>query len=233
MEADQIFFGRNVLIEAARRGVSILEGFYENTRGRELLAHYTTAKLTKGIPAAVRKESHQGVAFRLRHSFYDRRPLEQALSRRNKVLVCNHVQDVQNLGAIMRSAAAFGFDLIVHESRRSASLTPAALKASMGMAFHIGLREVTNCAQFCRDLVKNQFWLVGLEAGGARSLYDWRPSLPMALVVGSEEKGLDRPVKAQLHESLSIPVKDEVDSLNVAQASAVALSWIFSREGIR
>ena len=100
--------------------------------------------------------------------------------------MCNHLHDIHNLGAISRSAAAFGFNLVVHESRRSFSLNAAAVKVSMGMAFRLKFLEVGNLRPLMDSLNKADFELVGLGASGSLNLYDWQPSGRIGLVLGSE-----------------------------------------------
>ena len=134
MGRDQIFYGKNVLIEALNTRTPISKVFVGGAGDRkfveeELRRSGVRVEIISDIPRAIRDESHQGVAFQTNHNFYEEHlPLDLP----KRILLCNHLEDIQNLGAISRAAAAFDFPLVVHEERRSFKLNAVAVKISMG-----------------------------------------------------------------------------------------------------
>lgn len=234
MGRNTIYYGRNPLIEALKAGVSIKKVFTKSQSDQrfveEIFDHFGRHfPIEKRLPSLVSNEPHQGVAFESDHDFYIGQRQSLDLKAFPRILLCNHLHDIHNLGAISRSAAAFGFDLVVHESRRSFSLNAAAVKVSMGLAFRIKFLEVSNLRPLMDTLKKGGFELGGLGASGSLKIYDWQPSGPIALVLGSEADGISKPILKALDFELSIPMLDEIDSLNVTHAAAIAMGWIYSR----
>ncbi len=184
------------------------------------------------IPSAFRSQSHQGVAFTCDHDFY-LSPKTVSFAKMNRIILCNHLEDVQNLGALVRSAAAFGVDLLVHEDRRSAELTAAAVKASAGQAFRLKFLRVSSLGSCLADLKREGFETAALSAGSSQSIYSWNPAPKWAIVVGSEGAGIQASVLKSVDQILEIPMSHGVESLNVAQAGSILLSWAFSGQDSR
>jgi len=141
---------------------------------------------------------------------------------RSLVLVLDHVEDPQNLGAILRSADVFAADLIVAPRKRSAPLTEAAVKASAGAAAYAPLALVPNLAEALRRLKKAGYWLYTADTGGA-SLPSADLSSRAVIVLGNEGAGVSRLLKDECDFALSIPMAGHVDSLNVSAAAAVLM----------
>lgn len=230
MGGNQFLFGRNILAEAVLAGAEIQEVYGLNESARRFVQDLDRRlPLRSGFPPGQDKGNHQGVAFRTTHQFYvdyfpDPNP--------DFVVLCNHIEDVGNFGAIIRSAAAFGVGLIVHENKRSARLTPAAIRASSGMAFRLKFLEVANIERVIQQMKKDHYWIMGLAMEGSEDLYQWEPQLPLGLVLGSEESGITRPVMKAMDSAVRVPMASGVESLNVAQASSVAMSWIYSKASL-
>lgn len=235
MAKSQVLFGRNILEEAISVNAPISEIFFENEASRKFVESILSKSslrisLKQGLPNDIRHQSHQGVAFFTAHDFYlSSLPDLKSLPF---ILMCNHLEDVQNLGAITRSAAAFGVNLMVHEDRRSVKLSPAAVKASAGFAFRMKFFQVSNLSYFAKHLTDAGFFVVGLEATGeSQDLFEWKPQRPLALVVGAEGEGLSKPLKSACDFLVKIPMTQGVDSLNVSQATSIALAWIHRGQG--
>ena len=141
------------------------------------------------------------------------------------VLALAQVQDPGNLGAIMRSAAALDVDAVIIPKHRSAQMTPAVVRASAGMAFEVPLVRVTNLSKALQRLKDERYWVVGTVADDedAQPLWsmDWK--LNAAIVVGGEHKGMRPGVEKKCDFRVTIPLKEDVESLNVSVAAAVAL----------
>lgn len=235
MAETYLLFGRNILEEALSVRAKITDIFFENDGSEKFVrsaleaARVRNLPIKKGLPRELKESSHQGVAFRVEHSFYLKN-IEIDETKFPRVLLCNHLEDVQNLGAIIRSAAAFGVNLIVHESRRSVALNSVAIKISAGQAFRMRFFEVSNLGPLCKDLAEAGYQTVGLEAGAdSTDLYSWKPRLPLAMVIGSEAEGLSKSLQSFLELKVKIPMNKGVESLNASNAASVALSWAFSQ----
>lgn len=235
MGGSEIFFGRNILIEALRAHVEVTEVFTENPKAADwaysvLKEFGVRVPVSQGLPKSKAQSSHQGVAFRVHHDFYTNE-IDFGSEEFSKIVLCNHLEDVQNLGAICRSAAAFGFNAIIHEKRRSFHLSEAAVKASAGLAFSLKFMEVSNLTPLAKKLQDRfDFDILALDMEGAVDLYEYQPSdRPMALIVGSEGEGVSRPLQKLLNGCVQIPMAQGVESLNAAQAASIAMSWLSYR----
>jgi 23S rRNA (guanosine2251-2'-O)-methyltransferase len=141
---------------------------------------------------------------------------------RSLVIVLDHIEDPQNLGAILRSADVFAADLVLAPRRRSAPLTDAVAKASAGALAYAPLAMVSNLAEALRKLKKAGYWLYAADMGGA-SLCDADVSARAAIVLGNEGAGVSRLLREECDIALSIPMSGHVDSLNVSAAAAVLM----------
>ena len=138
------------------------------------------------------------------------------------LLVLDGIEDPQNLGAILRAAEAAAVDGVIRQTRRAAPLGRVA-KTSAGALTYVRLASVVNIARAVTDLKAAGIWTVGLEADGD-DLYDSLDlTLPTALVLGNEGRGLRRLVRERCDRVVSIPLLGRVNSLNVAVAAGVAL----------
>jgi 23S rRNA (guanosine2251-2'-O)-methyltransferase len=138
------------------------------------------------------------------------------------VLILDHIEDPQNLGAILRSADVFAADLIIAPRRRAAPLTDAAVAASAGAAAYSPLVIVPNLPEALRKLKKAGYWLYAADMGGAK-LPAADVSARSAIVLGNEGAGVSRLLKDECDFALSIPMAGHVDSLNVSAAAAVLM----------
>ncbi|MEO8218379.1 MAG: 23S rRNA (guanosine(2251)-2'-O)-methyltransferase RlmB [Acidobacteriota bacterium] len=154
-----------------------------------------------------------------------------ALSSTRLVLVLDGVQDPQNLGAILRVADVFSVNLVVIPEHDSVGLTSSAVKASAGASEWVSVAQVTNLARTIEDLKKAEFWVYGAEAGGD-PLGDVDLRGKVALVLGSEGKGIRRNVLEHCDRRIAIPMSGHVNSLNVAGAAAV-ICYEVRRQGDR
>jgi 23S rRNA (guanosine2251-2'-O)-methyltransferase len=139
------------------------------------------------------------------------------------VVVLDGIEDPHNLGAILRTVDAAGAAGVVRQTRHAAPVGAAAARASAGAAAHVTIVEVVNVARALEELKEAGVWTVGLT-GDAPARYDEVDlTLPTALVVGAEGRGLRRLVRDRCDWLVSIPMAGRVSSLNVSVAAAVAL----------
>ena len=145
------------------------------------------------------------------------------------VLILDGITDPQNLGAILRVADGFGVQLVIIPEHESVGLTPVAVKASAGASEWVPLAQVTNLARAIEALQKRGFWVYGAAAGGdAPEAIDF--SGRVALVLGSEGKGIRRNVMEHCDRLVTIPMRGHVESFNVATAAAI-LCYEVARQG--
>ena len=139
------------------------------------------------------------------------------------VLVLDQVTDPQNVGALLRVAAAMGAQAVVAQDRRTPPLAGATAKAAAGTAETMPLVRVVNVARAMEALREAGFRLAGLAGEGAVPLPDYAPGGPVALVAGAEGRGLRQLVRETCDDLVAIPMAAGVESLNVSTAAAVAL----------
>lgn len=140
------------------------------------------------------------------------------------LLILDHLEDPRNVGAIARSMVAAGMRALVLPERRSAPLGPTAFKAAVGAFEHLIVTEVKSTADAMRRLRKMGIWLVGLDAGGERSLFGCDLlKEPVAIVVGAEGKGMTRLASDLVDLTVTIPIDAAVESLNASVAASLAL----------
>jgi len=137
------------------------------------------------------------------------------------LVLLDEIEDPQNLGAILRSAEGAGADGVVLPERRSAGLTETVFEVSAGALEHLRVARVPNLAQAMETLRSRGFWLVGAESGGDGLFFEFDFTQPVAVVLGSEGKGLRQLIRKKCDRILSIPMRGKVNSLNVAAAAAV------------
>ena len=142
------------------------------------------------------------------------------------MVVFDGIQDPRNLGACLRSAAAFGVSAAVRPERRSAPLTPAATRAAAGGEEFVALFAVPNLARELRAFKQHGIRVIGADAEAQLSLYDADLSGPVAWLFGSEDRGLRRLSKELCDELVRVPLFDSVriSSLNVSVACGICLA---------
>jgi 23S rRNA (guanosine2251-2'-O)-methyltransferase len=139
------------------------------------------------------------------------------------------VKDPRNLGAIIRSAAAFGIGGIVVPARRAVGLTGTVAKVAAGGLEHVPVAEVSNISQSIERLKRHGFWVIGTDERAEAACHSFVYPAPLALVFGEEEAGISPLVKRRCDALVSIPVRGPLHSLNVAVAAAVMFYEVMVR----
>jgi len=179
------------------------------------------------LDEAAAGERHQGVVAQLAASVpgqqQDLMGLIEALDHPPFLLILDGVTDPHNLGACLRSANAAGVDAVIVPKDKAVGLTPVVRKVACGAAEVTPFYQVTNLARTLRDLQQAGVWLVGAAGEATESLYETDLRGPMALVLGSEGKGLRRLTREHCDLLVKIPMAGAVESLNVSVATGVCL----------
>ncbi|HYJ36157.1 MAG TPA: 23S rRNA (guanosine(2251)-2'-O)-methyltransferase RlmB, partial [Rhizomicrobium sp.] len=198
------------------------------TLGSKLLARVRVETQDPGSidrllpPGAV----HQGAA--LEAWPLKTRDLDEILGRpagetRRIILVLDQLSDPHNVGAILRTAAAFGVTAVVVQDRNAPPQSGALAKAASGALDLIPYIEVVNIARALDQLAERGFWRIALAGDGDSSLAEAVPAGDVALVLGSEGAGIRRLVREHCEASAFIPISKTMESLNVSNAAAIAL----------
>ncbi|MCG6568600.1 23S rRNA (guanosine(2251)-2'-O)-methyltransferase RlmB [Tessaracoccus sp. ZS01] len=230
--------GRNPVYEALLAGMPVKQAFVaEGSERDDRLRDILKFAADRGLPMlqVTRAELdrvtggglvHQGVALQLpAYEYADPQDLiADAFEADGIIVALDGITDPRNLGAIVRSAAAFGAVGVVIPSRRSASMTAAAWKTSAGAAARLPIAMATNLNRTLEQATKAGFTILGL-AGEGEVPISGAAGLdgPLVIVVGSEDEGLARLVRDHCDQLVSIPIASEVESLNASVAASVAL----------
>lgn len=185
----------------------------------KVLEHADNAQIAQALPQGA---SHQGVA--LRAGTLETVGLEDFVGGPGAVvLMLDQVTDPQNVGAILRSAAAFGAAGVVLQDRHAPRFTGALAKAAAGALDRVPVARVVNLSRALEELADAGWRPVGLSGEAERPLAEVLDGRPTVLVLGSEGEGLRRLVSEHCDELAKIPMPGGFESLNVAAAAAVAL----------
>ena len=235
----EVVAGRNSVLEALRARIPV-EVVYlasrldADDRTREIVdivAGRGYDLLEVGKPELDRLTDgavHQGVAIKVPpYEYADVDDLLDAAEESGRpplVVALDGVTDPRNLGAVLRSAGAFGAHGVLVPERRAAGVTASAWKVSAGAAARVPVARATNLVRALGELKKAGCFVVGLDAGGTTAIGDLElASEPLVVVAGSEGKGLSRLVREACDVVASIPIGSDTESLNAAVATGISL----------
>jgi 23S rRNA (guanosine2251-2'-O)-methyltransferase len=177
-----------------------------------------------------RGASHQGVIAQITIGglmrSYDEFISQLSITPNTSLVLLDELQDPHNVGAIIRSAAAFGVSGVLIPEHNQAPVTGAVVKVSAGMTFRVPLITIGNVNQTLRDLKDAGFWIYGLAGEGTSSLPHEQFERPSVIVVGNEGDGIRQKTRELCDTLISIPMDPRCESLNAAAAAAVSLyAW--------
>ena len=225
-----LIYGINPVLEALRAGraTSVSVDDLANPRLRHLVSLAESAGVPVGrltdaqMSRAARGRPHQGVVAELARQ--QAPTVDDLLSSACPLLVVlDGIEDPQNVGAILRTADAAGVDGVVQQTRRAARLDGVAAKASAGAVAHVRVASVVNIARTLEALKAKGVWTVGLASEASQPYDGIDLTMPTALVLGAEGKGLRRLVRSRCDWLVSIPMVGRVSSLNVSVAAGIVL----------
>lgn len=236
-EEKEIIAGRNSIIEAINSGREINKIlFQEGIEKGRIKSIFNIANEKKIICQQVpkqkldnlTKEHHQGVvAFVSPYNYYDLDKMLQELKNIDKtttILILDHIEDPHNLGAIIRTAAAGGVENIIIPKRRAAVVSAAAVKASAGAIEYVKISRVGSILDTIKKLKEKGFWIAGTTLNEKSINYtNIAKDVPLAIIVGSEGKGLNKAVEKSCDFLYHIKMLGKTQSLNVSVASGIIL----------
>lgn len=236
-ELADMVVGRNPVNECLHAKVPA-EALYvaQGTGHDDRLSEAVAIAQSRGIPVSeVQKRTldemtgngmHQGIGLKIQpYKYADVFDLMSKVDGNGMFVVLDNITDPRNLGAVIRSAAAFGGDGVIIPERRSAQVTGVAWRTSAGTAARLPVAKATNLTRTIKQFKDNGYMVVGLDAGGEHTLDTFDGACdPVVIVVGSEGKGISRLVRENCDVIMSIPTEDWVESLNASVAAGVVLS---------
>lgn len=221
--------GANSVLEALKSG-RVLKIYYssDSPKIREILER---AKKLK-IPV-YRKRISESICAEVSPISYSKLEdlAKKAIMDNSFILVLDNVNDPQNLGACIRSAEFFGCAGVLIRKRRSAQVSEAVVRASMGAVFHIKIASEENLANAVRKLKELGLYVLGADLDG-KDLRQMSMKPPLALVVGGEDKGISKGLKRLCDEVVRIPGCGKVGSLNLSVASAILMYEIYKSSNL-
>ncbi len=134
-----------------------------------------------------------------------------------------NIEDPHNLGAIIRSSEIFGAKGVILPKRRGVSITPTVIKSSTGAIFHIKIFEFSGVINTIKELKKKSFWIISLDLYGNQELQNFKSIKPFILVIGGEDKGINKKVLEESDFVVKIKTYGKTESLNTSVALGIAL----------
>ena len=239
-----VIWGRRVVTEALRARRTVRRVYLGGRPGPEnplgeiadlaRRAHVPVQVLDRrALDRIADTDRHQNVAAEvLDYEYAELGDLLEVARRRNEpplLLMLDQLQDPQNLGSLIRTAEAVGAHGVVLPRHRAVGVTPAVERTSAGALEHLQVAEVVNLNRAIDELKQQGVWIVGLDAEGKQDMSDVDPAVGIALVVGSEGKGISRLVGEKCDFLVRLPMRGKVGSLNAAVAGSIVLYDLFRR----
>lgn len=228
--------GRMPVLEALKKGGNIERVFIQDTISGEFeieirnLCKKLDVPLNRVPKARLDREvdgNHQGIyALASLVSYQELEPLLTELESKNKKLILvilDGVKDVRNLGAIARSAEVFGADALILPSRKTAPVNDIAIKASAVALLHLPICRVNSLQQTMDVLGRHHIVLIGADTEGNEELSTLDLKESLAIVLGEEDKGIDKHLKVYFDHHFHIPQVGKTESLNVSVAAGIIL----------
>ncbi len=223
-----IMYGTHAVKAALANPDRQIDTFYHTERPDNALLNQAKERgvATKALSAQAfadlvgQVSAHQQVALRVKRL---QQPTLEDINLATRLVMLDQLTDSQNIGAIVRTSAAFSVDAVLQHKQQAPEENAGIAKAAVGTLEAMPLVSVTNLAQTLKLFQKDGFWVVGLDGDGTVPLPALEKMHKWVLVLGSEGKGIRDNVKKQCDFVASIPIAPEVESLNASNAAAIAL----------
>ncbi|WP_430789313.1 23S rRNA (guanosine(2251)-2'-O)-methyltransferase RlmB [Virgibacillus flavescens] len=238
----EIIVGKNPVFEALRSGHSVNKVLISeqlninaskkvNQLAKE--ANTIVQKVPKSKLDQLVDGNHQGIlAYVASYQYADIDDLFAAAAAKDEApffVILDELEDPHNLGSILRTSDATGVHGVIIPKRRSVGLTATVAKTSAGAIEHIPVARVTNISSTIEELKSRNVWVVGTAADGTEDYRQLDGTMPLALVIGNEGKGMSRLVQEKCDWTVSLPLKGKVSSLNASVACSLLLYEVFRK----
>lgn len=240
--AQEWIVGKNPVIEALKSGRTINKLLISDQLNQSTVQKLENlAKRQQVVITRVPKKkldqqvegNHQGIAAAV--AAYDYASLDDVFAKAEAngeapfFIILDEIEDPHNLGSILRTADAVGVHGVIIPKRRAVGLTATVAKTSAGAIEYIPVVRVTNIAQTMDELKDRQVWIVGTEAEGTEDYRELEGTLPLALVIGNEGKGMSRLVKEKCDWTVRLAMQGHVSSLNASVAASILMYEIYRK----
>jgi len=235
-QESELIGGKNPVVEALRSGrelnkIWIAEGLNKKSIGEILSLAKQSGIIVQAVPKqkldGMLDVNHQGIiASVAAYSYAELDDLFALAKNRGEdpfFLILDELEDPHNLGSILRTADATGVHGIIIPKRRSVGLTGVVAKASTGAIEHIPVVRVNNLSQTVEELKKAGVWIAGTDARGSQDYRSMDATLPLAIIIGSEGKGMSRILKEKCDFLYHLPMIGHVTSLNASVAASLLM----------
>lgn len=239
---EDLIVGKNPVIEALKSGrsvnkVMVSEGINQKVQRQIEQASKQAGTIVQKVPKSkldqLAESNHQGVvAYVAAYQYASLDDLFDKANEKNEApffIILDGLEDPHNLGSIMRTVNATGAHGIIIPKRRSVGLTSTVAKTSAGAIEYVPVARVTNIADTIDELKAKNVWIVGTEADSREDYRSLDGETSIALVIGSEGKGMSRLVRDKCDWTVSLPMQGEVSSLNASVASSLLLYEIYRK----
>lgn len=238
----ELIIGKNPVIEALKSGRSVNKVFVsEHLNANAQAKIYQLGKKAGTVVQKVPKQkidqladgNHQGVVAYV--APYDYASLDELFQRAEQkdeapfLLILDELEDPHNLGSILRTADAVGAHGVIIPKRRSVGLTATVAKTAAGALEHVPVARVTNIVNTIDELKERHIWVVGTEANAKEDYRQLEGTLPLAIVIGNEGKGMSRLVRKKCDWTVRLPMKGKVSSLNASVACSLLLYEVYRK----
>ncbi|MDO5360286.1 MAG: 23S rRNA (guanosine(2251)-2'-O)-methyltransferase RlmB [Jeotgalicoccus sp.] len=237
-----VIAGRHAVKELLRSGSDINKIYMQDSVNKSQLKEILDlAKEKRVVVSAVPKskldgmtdERHQGIAAMI--SAHEYMPLEELLlnieGKDANVIILDGLEDPHNLGSILRTCDAVGFDAVIIPKRRSVLLTDTVAKTSTGAIEYVPVVRVTNINQTIDKLKDHNFWVIGSDGSGTLDYREMNAkSGSTALVVGSEGAGISKKTLEKCDFMVKIPMAGEITSLNASVSAALLMYEVYRQQ---
>ncbi|WP_249872524.1 23S rRNA (guanosine(2251)-2'-O)-methyltransferase RlmB [Oceanobacillus saliphilus] len=238
----EMIIGKNPVMEALSSGRSVNKVFVSEQLNPNVLKKLNqlareAGTIVQKVPRSKLDQldsgNHQGViAYVASYQYASIEDLFRCAEEREEApffIILDELEDPHNLGSILRTADATGAHGVIIPKRRSVGLTATVAKTAAGAMEHIPVTRVTNIANTIDELKERNIWVVGTEAEATEDFRKLDGSLPIALVIGNEGKGISRLVRKKCDWTVSLPMKGKVSSLNASVACSLLLYEVYRK----
>ncbi|MDY0410028.1 23S rRNA (guanosine(2251)-2'-O)-methyltransferase RlmB [Virgibacillus soli] len=239
---EELIIGRNPILELLQSGRSvnkilISEQLNPNFRGKIERLCKASGIVIQRVPRSrldqLTEGNHQGIiAYVAAYQYAEIDDLFARAEGRDEApffIILDELEDPHNLGSILRTADASGAHGVIIPKRRSVGLTATVAKTAAGAMEYVPVARVTNIAQTIEELKQRNVWIVGTEAEAKEDYRQIDGTLPIAIVIGNEGKGMSRLVREKCDWTVNLPMKGKVSSLNASVACSLLLYEVYRK----